>query len=182
MIYPLLTTRLRIEPLKLSDLDAFVGYRQDPEIARFQSWDTGYSAAQAFELIESQAGVSLPKPGEWLQLAIHEKINGELVGDLALHSLIDCESVFEIGFTLASKQQGKGFALEAASKLLNSLFAEVGANKIIPNTDRRNKLSIKLLLKLGFELHPNKSWADLFKDEFVTVDYYECLPQVVAKG
>jgi RimJ/RimL family protein N-acetyltransferase len=177
MTYPLLTPRLSIEPLKLSDLNTFVGYRQDANIARFQSWDATYSAGKAAELIESQTGVLLPKQGQWLQLAVHEQISGELVGDLALHSLIENQSVFEIGFTIASQHQGKGFAREAASRLMIFLFSEVGAQKIVANTDRRNSPSIKLLLNLGFEFHPSKSCTENFKDEIVTVDYFDCLSQ-----
>jgi RimJ/RimL family protein N-acetyltransferase len=177
MAYPLLTPRLSIEPLNLSDLDAFVSYRQDAEIARFQSWDTNYSAEQALELIESQAGVLLPLQGQWLQLAVHEQISGELVGDLALHSQTDSQSVFEIGFTIAIKHQGHGFAREAVSKLMSFLFSEVGAQKIVANTDRRNSPSIRLLLNLGFEFHPSKSWTENFKDEIATVDYFDCLSQ-----
>ena len=179
MAYPLLTPRLSIEPLNLSDLDAFVSYRQDAEIARFQSWDTNYSAEQALELIESQAGVVLPLQGQWLQLAVHEQISGELVGDLALHSQTDSQSVFEIGFTIASQHQGKGFASEAASRLMSFLFLEVGAEKIVANTDRRNTASIRLLVSLGFKFHPEKSLTEIFKDEIVTVDCFECLPQTV---
>jgi aminoglycoside 6'-N-acetyltransferase len=177
MTYPLLTPRLSIGPLKLSDLDAFVSYRQDADIARFQSWDTTYSAGQAVELIESQAGVVLPLEGQWLQLAVHEQISGKLVGDLALNLLSESESVFELGFTIASQHQGKGFALEAASRLMSFLFSEVGAQKIVANTDRRNSPSIRLLLNLGFEFHSSKSWTENFKEEIVTVDYFDCLSQ-----
>jgi RimJ/RimL family protein N-acetyltransferase len=175
MNFPLLTPRLSIEPLKLSDLQAFVSYRQDPEIARFQSWDTTYSAEQALELVESQIGVLHPEPGQWLQLAIHEKMSGALVGDLALHSLVDSDSVFELGFTLASNHQGKGFAREAASKLISYLFADLAAKKVIAHTDRRNAPSVRLLAELGFKFHPSKSWTENFKNELVTVDYFERL-------
>ena len=179
MTYPLLTPRLSIEPLKLSDLYTFVDYRQDAEIARFQSWDTTYSAEQAVELIESQAGVKLPSEGQWLQLGIHDQISGELVGDLALHLVNESQSVFELGFTIASQHQGKGFASEAASRLMSFLFLEVGAEKIVANTDRRNVRSTRLLLDLGFSFHPSKSWTENFKNEIVTVDCFECLPQTV---
>ena len=177
MTYPLLTPRLSIEPLKLSDLEAFVGYRQDAEIARFQSWDATYSAEQAVELIESQTGVMLPDEGQWLQLGIHDQNSGELVGDLALHLISERQSVFELGFTIASQHQGKGFAREAASRLMSFLFSEVGAEKIVANTDRRNTASIRLLLSLGLIFHPEKSWTENFKNEIVTVDYFDCLEQ-----
>ena len=177
MTYPLLTPRLSIEPLKLSDLGTFVDYRQDANIARFQSWDTAYSAEQAVELIESQAGVMLPDEGQWLQLGIHDRTSGELVGDLALHLVNESQSVFELGFTIASQHQGKGFAREAASRLMSYLFSELGAEKIVAHTDRRNTVSIRLLLSLGFQFHPEKSWTENFKNEIVTVDYFDCLEQ-----
>ena len=177
MTYPLLTPRLSIEPLKRSDLDTFVNYRQDAEIARFQSWDTTYSAEQALELIESQAGVKLPSEGQWLQLGIHDLISGELTGDLALHLVSESQSVFELGFTTASKHQGRGFAREAASRLMSFLFSEIGAKKIVAHTDRRNVASIRLLLSLGFKFHQEKSWTEDFKNESVTVDYFDCFSQ-----
>ena len=181
MIYPLLTPRLSIEPLKLSDLQAFVSYRQDPEIARFQSWDTTYSTDQAVELINSQAGILLPPPGQWLQLAIRERVSGQLIGDLALHLLNEADSVYEIGFTLAIQQQGKGYAREATKKLIGLLFSDVAARKIVANTDRRNTASIRLLQDLGFVFQPSKSFIETFKNETVTVDYFELLSSVVTE-
>jgi RimJ/RimL family protein N-acetyltransferase len=62
---------------------------------------------------------------------------------------------------------------------MSFLFLEVGAEKIVANTDRRNVRSTRLLLDLGFSFHPSKSWTENFKNEIVTVDCFECLPQTV---
>ena len=156
----------------MGDLDSFVSYRQDPEIARFQSWEPSYSRAQAIDLIESQKGVVLPEKGQWLQLAIHNRVSGEHLGDLALHRMEDTDSSYEIGFTIARKHQGNGFAKEATHKLMNYLSLQ-GATNFIATTDRRNTSSIKVLTGLGFEIQPSRSWTEEFKNEFVTVDYYE---------
>jgi RimJ/RimL family protein N-acetyltransferase len=172
MLYPLLTERLRIAPLALPDLESFLAYRQDPEIARFQSWEPSYSKKQALELIESQVGVVLPSKGQWLQLAIHHQASAELVGDLALHALEENNSWFEIGFTIAKKYQGQGFAKEAALRLMNELDFQ-GATKFIATTDSRNIASIKVLTALGFQQQPLKGWSEEFKNELVTVDYFE---------
>lgn len=137
MKYPLLTPRLSIEPLSIADLASFVSYRQDPEIARYQGWDASYSREQAIELITSQQGVLLPDLDDWLQLGIRSRDTGELLGDLAIHTVeVDAEvevgvdvedevaqTVFEIGFTIATQHQGKGFAREAAAVLMNTLKA-----------------------------------------------------------
>ena len=172
MPYPLLTDRLSIEPLAMRDLDSFVSYRQDAEIARFQGWEPSYSKAQAIDLIKSQTGVELPSKGQWLQLAIHNRGSGEHLGDLAIHRLEDTDPTYEIGFTIAKKHQGNGFAKEAAGKLMSYLRLQ-GESKFIATTDRRNTSSIKVLTGLGFEIQPSKSWTEEFKNELVTVDYYE---------
>jgi len=172
----LATARLHISPLGVKDLDAFVQYRKDPRIARYQSWEPTYSKEQGMDLIQSQAGVSLPEKGDWLQLALHNIQTGELIGDLALHSLEGSEPAFEIGFTIARKNQGQGYAREAAQKLLDYLFEELSATRIIATSDARNLPSIRLLTALGFVRQPGESWNEQFKGEIVTVDLYELRP------
>jgi len=171
--YPILTERLSIEPLAMIDLHTFVAYRQDPDIARFQGWETNFSKNQAIDLIESQAGSMLPEKGEWLQLAIHRLGSREHVGDLAIHSVEDEDSKFELGFTIAKPYQGQGFAQEAASKLISFLISEAGAKKFIATTDSRNSASIKVLSELGFRLNVSKGWTETFKNEVVNVEYFE---------
>lgn len=173
MSYPLLTQRLSIEPLTERDLATFVTYRQDPDVARFQGWDPTYSEHQAMDLVTSQIDVLLPSSGNWLQLAIHDRESGEHLGDLALHSLEEDKQIFEIGFTLAKVNQGKGIAKEAAGRLIQYLFDEVGASTVIANCDRRNISAVNLLLSLGFENKPSKSWTENFKNELVTMDQFE---------
>ena len=173
MVYPIKTSRLSIEPLSLPDLDAFVEYRRDPVIARYQSWDTSYSASQGTELIASQEGILLPAKDDWLQLAIHDRANGALIGDLAIHRLDEDDHSFELGFTIATKYQGNGYAFEACSALMDYLFLEVGAKRLIASTDRRNLRSIKLLDSLGFQIEPSRTFTEEFKGEIVTVDEFQ---------
>lgn len=172
MQYPLLTERLSISPLNIDDLDAFVSYRQDLEIARFQSWDVDFSRNQAIDLIQSQAELVFPPIGQWLQLGIRDRSTGYLLGDLALHNL-EQENHYEIGFTVAKENQGKGIGKEALAKLLEVLFTENGGQIVEASTDRRNVASIRLLQSLGFTQEPNRSWVELFKGEIVTVDVFE---------
>ena len=172
MSFPILTERLSIRPLAMVDLDIFVAYRQDPDIARFQGWETTYSKNQAIYLIESQAGSVLPEKGEWLQLAIHSLEHQEHMGDLAIKS-VEEDSTFELGFTIAKQHQGQGFSNEAAAKLMSYLALEAGAKKFIATTDSRNTASIKVLSGLGFKQNVSKGWTETFKNEVVDVEYFE---------
>lgn len=172
MSYPLLTKRLSIEPLGEQDLAKFVAYRQDPDVARYQGWDVSYSELQALDLVESQQNVTIPSAGKWLQLAIHDRPSGELLGDLALHSLDQEGLTFEIGFTLAQENQGKGFAREALKGLMTFLLDENSAVALVANCDQRNERASKLLLSLGFEKDISKTQTEFFKNEVVSVEHY----------
>ena len=181
-MYPIFSERLSIQPLGISDLDPFVEYRQDPDIARFQSWDPSYSAHQAIELINSQFGMMIPEPGQWLQLAVHSKLNAELLGDLALHSVEQGDSVFELGFTFSKRHQGKGLAKESVTRVMDHLSSEVGAQMFIANTDERNASAIKLLTSLGFSNVLEKKWTENFKNELVTVYHFQRASQIESRS
>jgi RimJ/RimL family protein N-acetyltransferase len=171
--FALKTERLSLRPLTAEDVFAFVRYRRNPKVAKYQSWDVGYSEDDGIRLIEAQAGIDLPAEGEWLQLAIHELKTNLLVGDVALHSLDAKKASFELGFTLAPEFQGKGFGREAVGRVIEYLVDEVGATRLEASTDRRNIQASKLLIALGFEIQPERSWEEDFKGEKVTVDVYQ---------
>ena len=76
--------RLILRRFRDSDLVPFVAYRNDPEVVRYQSWDSfDEREARAFirEMGSAQPGV----PGEWFQFAVESKETGYLVGDCAMH-------------------------------------------------------------------------------------------------
>lgn len=170
--YPLLTSRLSIRPLQVKDIDAFVGYRQDPNVARFQSWNTTFSRQDGLDLLRSQVGVMLPEPGEWIQLGIHHRLSGELLGDVAVHTRDHTRKSYEIGFTLAPTSQGRGYAREAVRTVLRVLFSEAGAQEVIATCDSRNERSISLLRALGFGADASRGWTENVKGETVTVDFF----------
>jgi len=169
--FPLITTRLSIQPLAHADLVDFVSYRQDPEIAKYQSWEPSYSLEQGRALIESQTGVDWPAQDDWLQLGVREIESQQLVGDLALHRL-EAPGEYELGFTFAREHQGKGYATESAAALLDYLLMVRKAKSVIAYTDSRNLPSKKLLDSLGFVNKPAESWVEEFKGETVTVEVY----------
>ncbi len=172
VFFPILTERLNLSPLGPNDLEGFVTYRQDPEVARYQSWEPTYSKAQALELIDSQQGQDFPGTDQWLQIGIRLHGTDELVGDLALHAMQQPDE-FELGFSLSTSHQGQGYAREAARALLEQLFSKRQAKLVLAFTDSRNLASKKLLGSLGFLNQPDKNWVEEFKGETVTVETYE---------
>ncbi|HET6660654.1 MAG TPA: GNAT family protein [Rubrobacter sp.] len=171
--------RLRIRRFKDSDLSPFMAYRNDPKVARYQSWDScDEREARAFirEVKSAQPGV----PGDWFQFAMESKGMGDLVGDCGLR--VDEHEPYraEIGFTLAPEYQGRGFASEAVSRLLDYAFEALGLHRVVAISDCRNAPSVALLERVGMRREGHflenvwfkGGWADeylyaVLKDEWL---------------
>jgi RimJ/RimL family protein N-acetyltransferase len=171
----LTTARLTMAPLSDHDVDAFTGYRQDPDVARYQSWGTDYSRADAERLLDDQRDGRVPSPGNWLQLAVRETSSGRLLGDLALHRLDDQPDTFEVGVTLARSSQGRGIASETLSELLDFLFDHERAHRVVAFCDSRNNPVARLLASVGFRQESRQVDADWFKGEWTTLDGHALL-------
>ena len=174
MAYPLLTERLEIEPLGHAGVAEFVAYRQDPAVARWQSWEADYGEAQARELVRGQPSGPLPGRGEWLQLGVHDRGSGQLLGDVAVHALADQPDTYEIGVTFARTAQGQGRATEAVRRVLQLLF-DAGAHRVIATCDARNVPVARLLQRVGMRQESSQVEADWFKGEWTTLDAYAVL-------
>jgi RimJ/RimL family protein N-acetyltransferase len=142
------TPRLILRRFGESDLLPFVAYRSDPDIARYQGWDS-LDEPRARAFIAEQQRLEPGMPGEWFQFAIALKEMGELIGDCALKANADDARQAEIGFTLARTHQGQGYATEAVTRLLEYAFAALGLHRVIAITDCRNAASVSLLERLG---------------------------------
>jgi GNAT superfamily N-acetyltransferase len=64
-------------------------------------------------------------PGEWFQFAVALRATGQLIGDCAAMPRADDPGQCEIGFTIAPRYQGRGYATEAVRLLVGYLFARV---------------------------------------------------------
>ena len=171
--------RLILRRFKDSDLAPFMAYRNDPEVARYQSWDScDEREARAFieEMQSAQPGV----PGEWFQFAIESKQTRSLVGDCGLRVEEHEPYRAEIGFTLAREHQGRGFALEAVSIVLDYAFDPLGLLRVVAIADCRNAPSWALLERVGMRREGHflenvwfkGGWADeylyaVLKDEWL---------------
>ncbi|MBD2252960.1 GNAT family N-acetyltransferase [Nostoc parmelioides FACHB-3921] len=161
------TSRLQLREFKGSDKLAFARYRSDPAIAKYQNWDIPYSEAAAADFIESLQQLTPGILGEWYQLAIELKATGEMIGDCAFCILADDSKQAEIGFTIAQTHQGKGYATEAVTCLLEYLFKNQNLHRVRANCDPENIASIKLLKRVGMRLEGHFIKSLWFKNNWV---------------
>jgi aminoglycoside 6'-N-acetyltransferase len=143
---PAASERLVLRRFGAADAEPFHAYRNDPDVARYQSWD-GIARDEAEAFVREQASAELGAPGRWCQIAIALGDSGELVGDVGVCVAGDGASA-EIGFTLARAHQGRGYATEAVARAIDLLF-DAGVERVEATADERNAASIALLRRLG---------------------------------
>jgi RimJ/RimL family protein N-acetyltransferase len=171
------TDRLLLRRFRHADLDAFVAYRSDEDVARFQSWDESYSKADAERFLAEDSRVAPGEPGRWLQIAIEDRGTGKLCGDCAVRVTTEQPRTVELGVTLAPHHQNHGIASEAVTATLDWLFGEQDMHCVYAQTDDRNKSAQRLLERLGFRLEARLIEADWFDGEWTTLRVYAVLKE-----
>lgn len=167
MNLPLTTARLVLRRFTEADVPAFHAYRNDPALARYQSWGS-CDVAEATEFIRLHQTCDAGVPGQWLQVAIALKDTNELIGDCALKVLVHDPKQATMGGTLARRHHWRGYAKEAFECLIEAAFLQLDLHRVVADTDPENTPSWKLMERLGLrrEGHLRQSlwfkgrWAD----------------------
>jgi RimJ/RimL family protein N-acetyltransferase len=171
----IITERLVLRLLQPEDVAAFAAYRSDPDVARYQSWDSSYSAADGERLVAGQQGVDLGDPGPWVQVAAVDRATGALCGDCAVRIASDQPRTAEVGVTFAPASQGSGLAREALGAVIARLFEQHDIHRVYAQADDRNAAVQRLLERLGFRCEARLVEADWFKGEWTTLRVYAIL-------
>src|SRR5690606_10237236 len=137
-----------------SDVDVLTAYRNDPGVARLQDWELPYPRERAERLVAAHAERDDVLPGEGTQLAVER--DGRLVGDIYVGLDEHC-GVAEVGFTLAAAHQGKGYAVEAVSAVVDDLVDRLGVHRVVGELSPDNVASARLLERLGMTF---EHWAE----------------------
>ena len=116
-------------------------------MARYQSWES-CDEQEALDIIREMKSSEPGTPDEWFQFAVELKETGQLIGDCGLKTEEDGWQA-EIGFTLSREHQGKGYASEAVSRLLDYAFGDLRLHRVIAIADQENAPSVALLERLG---------------------------------
>ena len=141
-----ITTLRRLHP---DDQPVFLAYRNDPDVARYQSWPQMTAAETAGFLHHCATIDPLLRPDHWTQIAVANTATDALIGDMGLHLSAD-GSEAEIGITLQAASQRMGHATRAMRLGVDHLFQTTDITRIIAGADARNTPSLALIRRLGF--------------------------------
>jgi aminoglycoside 6'-N-acetyltransferase len=175
MSFCLETDRLYLRSFQDSDLDAFLSYRNDPLVARYQSWDIPYSRDKGAAFIDAMKNTTPGFPGQWYQIAIELKSSRSMIGDCVFSLLNEDPRQAEIGYSLARRYQGNGYATEAIHRLLDYLFGELNLHRVRAICDVENSASARLLERVGMRREAHFVESYWFKGHWSSEYWYGLL-------
>ncbi|WP_172448448.1 GNAT family N-acetyltransferase [Caulobacter mirabilis] len=157
------TTRLRLEPARLADLEAF---ERDGEAGLLRALDVqavdGWAGSDALEAVGRSAAFlrEHPHAAAWWMHLFFDAADGRLIG-LGGYKGAPASGFVEIGYELAPSVRGRGLATEAARGMVDHAFAQPEIDHVVAHTLPEENASVAILRRLGFHLD------DVVEDEDV---------------
>jgi len=151
--YPLQTERLVLRPWREGDRDHYVAIRTDPDVAAYiPGHPLGSEVANEWF---DRAVAKGTEAADGISIAVVDKATSAIVGTAGVfwHNLEHRQG--ELGYILSPGYVGQGYATEAAERLLEAAFCDLGAHRVFAELDPRNTASAKVCERLGmrFEGH-----------------------------
>jgi RimJ/RimL family protein N-acetyltransferase len=146
VIPELVTERLLLRGLELSDFDAYAAICADPEVRRYLGDGFPLKRPAAWREMALLLGHwGLRGFGQW---AVVQRQTGELVGRAGLWQPEGWPGL-EVGWVLGRPWWGRGFATEAAAAAVDHAFESLGAQHVISLIRPDNAPSIRVAERLG---------------------------------
>jgi len=146
---PLVSDRVLVRPYEPGDVEFLHTLRNDPEVARYQTWTVPYPRDKAEALVADVVALGTVTPGEWCHFVAVDRATGTPVGDLPVN-LHDSFPVAEIGYSFVRAWQGRGYATEAMELVVAWLFEHHHLRRLEAYLHPDNVASARLLERLGF--------------------------------
>lgn len=140
------TKRLRLKPLKTSDLNTLHCILVNPYVRKYLCDDEVFSLQQVEAmLIESQNLFDEKQFGLWL---IETKDEKKIIGFVGLWYFFD-EPQPQLIYALLPEATKKGYATEAATKIVEYCFNQLGYEYLLASCDKPNLESKKVAQRIG---------------------------------
>lgn len=142
------TQRLLLKPLLESDIKLLHSILIDPYVRKYLCDDQVWSWEQVEEMLrESKKLFESERFGLWL---IETKKEGEIIGFVGLWYFF-AEQKPQLVYALLPKWTKKGYATEAAKKIVEYCFEELNYDYLLASCDKPNLPSQKLAQRIGMK-------------------------------
>ena len=169
----ILTDRLIIRLAKPDDAEEIYSYRSDTIENRYQGWFP--ESVEEVRNYIANMPVKMDIADACFQFAILAKNENRLIGDMGIIFTGHERMQVEVGCTLNKTFQGKGYATEALTAMVNYFFTILKKHRIVASIDPRNTASIRLIERLGFRKEAHFKESYFLRDEWVDDIIYAML-------
>ena len=175
------TKRLVLRPLEPGDVDVLWREMSDPEISRYMAWDAHVERLQTDEFVRAE--IVRRESGKGITWGIFKE--GEFCGIVSLIGIIWFYRALtynkaELAYWLAIRYHKQGIMTEAALKVMELGFRELGLHKICVSHFVSNIASEHLIKRLGFryigeqieEYKKNGIWYNQKNYELIEKEFF----------
>lgn len=157
---PILTPRLRLEPLEPSHAPGMFPGLQNTELYRFIAEAPPESVEALRERYRRLSTRTSPDGREaWLNWALRLEPGGDFAG--WVQATVHPDGSAHVAYVLFVEAWGKGYGREATSALIEHLRVAWNVHTVVATVDPRNRRSIALLEALGFRRGALRRDADV---------------------
>ncbi|GGR51008.1 RimJ/RimL family protein N-acetyltransferase [Nocardioides luteus] len=144
------TSRLLLRPFTEADKEPLFALQSDAYVLRYwdsSPWTDPTQADRFLARCEEMA-----EEGSGARVVLERAEDGAFLGWCTVNSFNPDFRSASLGYCLAEKAWGQGYATEAAGALLSWAFDTLDLNRVQAEADTRNPASGRVLEKLGFVL------------------------------
>jgi len=141
--------RVRLRWPTRGDAPGLLEVFSDPEVIRFWSSPPMQDLAAAEKLVDRIH--ALFEARQLYQWSVCPRDGGPAFGTCTLFHVDVAHRRAEVGFALARRTWGQGFATEALGTLIAFAFKDLGLHRLEADADPANERSLRLLERHGFK-------------------------------
>lgn len=149
------TSRLHLRPFTSADLDVIHAVYADPEVMRYVGNGAHRTMADTKAALRTYADALAARGFSFV--AVVERASGEVIGDAGLHPLAGRGPEIELGYTLARRAWGHGYATELGRALLRHAFDALHAPRVVAQVEPDNAASRHVVEKLGMTVRGQRT-------------------------
>jgi ribosomal-protein-alanine N-acetyltransferase len=145
----LTTPRLVVRRMRESDVPTAIAHEEDRRIMR---WIRDPLPRDEIEQrVQQTLAPWDAADGRWLVLTVADRSRDDMLGIVCCRVTTAEHQTLEVGYRLHPDHHRQGLAFEAMTRLLDFLFEEAEARRIVALCDGRNEASYGLMEKLGMQ-------------------------------
>ena len=168
MNMPILETeRLTLRRMAISDTEDMFSYASRSDVTEFLLWKPHPTRSYTMDYLR-YIGTRYAL-GDFYDWAVVDKESGRMIGTCGFTRFDLPHNGAEIGYVLNPEFHGRGYATEAASRVMRYGFEELGLHRIEAKFMEGNDASRRVMEKLGMQFEGFRRESMLVKKRYRTI-------------